>query len=199
MNLKLIKLSLSLSLVFFVISCSKEDNLVSENEFQTTFYRPDSFYYNCVKFVPSIGSSVAVMGNAHANLANGAFGIALTNYSDTSNWKLFENWAYQNEIITIEYNKLSLGKFIVSTEDKENINIGVAKLYKVRGDIPVALYQIDEQQISWVEVSKIDSTLRFIEGKFNLHFILKYRLDEYSHIANRLTFANGEFKAKTFF
>lgn len=168
-------------------------------EFGPMLARPDSFYYTCFKCVPSLDRCVYIKGNARYNIYDNNLGLVLDNYADTTNWTNEAWWSFLNEQMGMGYCQLELGRIIIGDKSVslEECEQGIGTLGKYSHDIPIASYDIDTSEISWVEITSIDSVNRIVEGKFEFHFLLKQE-DEGAGFAKKITYNHGEFRAKNY-
>lgn len=192
--------SIVLAFTFLGLTSCKDENDFSDHvEFDTMLARPDSFYYSCLKYVPSLGKGISIIGNARYHRYNDNFSLVLTNYSDTSYWESDIWWSYLNEQMGMYSCELELGKIIVGDKSVifEDCKKGIGTMGKYSHDIPLASYDIDTSKVSWVEVTAIDSVKKVVYGKFELHFVLYYEHDPSAEaFARKLSYVDGEFRAK---
>lgn len=186
--------------VLIQTSCQEKDEFPDHIEFtKPMIFRPDSSYYTCVKYVPELGYSVPIKGNAYINILSYAFGFACYNYTDTVNWRNEEFWAFMNEVMGASGCELKLGKISLGGNDVnfDDCIEGTCSLSKWNHDIPLSSYDEDPDKSSWLEITAIDSSAKFVEGKFQFHFVFDYQ-DDYTSpaFAKKISYVNGKFRAK---
>ncbi|HMS30753.1 MAG TPA: hypothetical protein PKD32_12945 [Saprospiraceae bacterium] len=147
-------------------------------EDSTYFLNGDTFFSEAIKLVPKQGFIPWSANCVFINNENNVNILYFTNYGDTMNWRQLLPAAYQREQIYISNFKLELrNKQKVFDEKSYNNNSFLAKsIYAKRGghgDLFDALWEIDLEKNSSIELTKIDSLNKFIEGRFELFFKLK--------------------------
>lgn len=188
--------------VLLPTSCEDENDFSDHVEFIPILFRPDSSYYTCIKYVPELGHSVRIKGNAYINIHDVGYGFAMYNYTDTLNWGENEFWAGLNEHMGASSCKLQLGKIslIGKGVEFEDCTEGSCFLSKWNQDIPLALYDEDPSKESWLEITRIDSIQKIVEGKFQFHFVFAREDDNSApDFAQRISYLDGQFKAKANF
>src|SRR5690349_8241179 len=123
-------------------SCKKDADFSNIIEFRPMLFRPDSSYYTCVKYVPELGHSVPIQGNAYVNILENSYGIGMYNFTDTTLWKEYEFSAYLNELMGASYCELKVGKVFLGGNNVivEDCIEGTCSLGKWNQDIPLASY-----------------------------------------------------------
>jgi hypothetical protein len=188
--------------VFSLASCKDEEDFSDNVEFKPMLFRSDSSYYTCIKYVPELSHSVTIKGNAYVNLHDIGYGLALYNYTDTVNWRNEEDWAFLNENMGASYCKLKLGKISLGGNSVifQDCIQGTCSLSKWTHDIPLAAYDEDPDKSSWLEITRIDSIEKIVEGKFEFHFVFDYAHDaSASAFARKISYRDGKFRAKANF
>lgn len=198
-------LTLALSFLVVLMSCSKEsncvDNPVCDEEFKKTYYRPDSsLLYTCIKSVPGLGSAL-LTGNARLYGENDGNGWAVSfyNYSDTIDWEVNEFWSGRNELVSLSIKSLRTGSFELINKEVAAGNTAQAQVFFVKwtNDSPLAIYQLDTTRYNNFSITEIDSTKMIIEGNFNLNFTISERWSSYAvNFADEISFTNGKFQAR---
>lgn len=180
-------------------SCKDDNEFLDHVEFGPMLARPDSFYYTCLKYVPSLGKGISIKGNAWYHRYNDNFSLVLDNYSDTTNWKNEIWWAYHNEQMGMYYCDLAARRISVGDRNVifEDCDKGIGSLSKWSHDSPLARYDIDTSKVSWVEVTSIDTIKKIVEGKFEFHFVITSEMHSSAEaFARELSYVSGEFRAK---
>ena len=150
-------------------------NELNSPDLQKYQIRDDSSMASAIKLVPGQGY-INWKANTNISINKSGYFMELRNYSDTTDWRNFRIYEYQREVIAFEFNLQSKGMQKLYDDDAHKIDTTLPRVVYFKsqsdGDIPDADWSIDNSYDSYIEIIKIDSISKLIEGNFDLYFKL---------------------------
>lgn len=204
-----------LLLILFSFSCSKEcdstsnvkcidfslipmKNIENSPDLKEYLIRDDSTISSSIKLVPNQGY-IYWRANADITIYKGRYGVTMRNYFDTLDWRNYVSWVNKRDFISLEFNINVSGKqklFDDEIHKKDTSALrGIYLKSTADGDVSDADWKIDIKSENFIEITNIDLKNKFIEGNFNLNFILN-RPSTLKNYAENVQFRCGQFKAR---
>ena len=205
-----------ITVLFFLVSCERncemlntscidyslipKNNVLDSPDLQKYQIRDDSSMALANKLVPRQGH-INWHSNCNIGINKSGYFLELRNYSDTTDWRNFRIYEYQREVIALECNSQSKGmqKLYDDNSHKMDSTLPRAAYFKALsdGDILDAEWSIDNSYDSYIEVIKIDSISKLIEGNFDLYFKLSSQSTRPNvNYADKAQFRCGKFRVK---
>jgi hypothetical protein len=187
MNIKFY-LTLILSL-FLICGCRKSPEpelFLTEEDLMPLYFRPDSFLCTATKEVPGLGRANWT-ANILAVQRDSKLSLTFITYQDAINIHARERLSFRNIPI-------STGQWVIGSDSY--LPFSTYSRWLDDGDVLNASWRVDTTLNNILEVTKLDTTSRLVEGNFSLYFKMTTQGSFGIVHSERINFNNGYFSAK---